>query len=65
MVGVGDSVEHDVAGARGAGVSAALLRSGIIAGTDGPGLEELYHRHGVVPNYILPAFVWRNSALRP
>ncbi|MEJ1975328.1 MAG: TIGR01459 family HAD-type hydrolase [Acetobacteraceae bacterium] len=36
--GVGDSVEHDIAGARGAGCRAALIANGIATGLDGAAL---------------------------
>jgi HAD superfamily hydrolase (TIGR01459 family) len=58
VVGVGDSIEHDIAGARGAGISAALVRSGILAELDAAGLAALCAEHGAVPDYLLPAFAW-------
>ncbi|MBX3569474.1 MAG: TIGR01459 family HAD-type hydrolase [Rhizobiaceae bacterium] len=59
VVCVGDSVEHDIAGAHGAGLQAALVRSGIIAGAGDSELEALYAEHGTRPDFVLPAFAWR------
>jgi HAD superfamily hydrolase (TIGR01459 family) len=56
VIGIGDSVEHDVAGAKASGVSAALVRSGILADADAASLEALYARHQARPDFVLPAF---------
>lgn len=58
VVGIGDSVEHDIAGARGMGLAAALVRSGILAGMPPAELDALYAEHGATPDYVLPAFQW-------
>ncbi|TGR16391.1 TIGR01459 family HAD-type hydrolase, partial [Mesorhizobium sp. M1C.F.Ca.ET.196.01.1.1] len=39
VVGIGDSIEHDIAGASGAGLSSALVRSGILAEMSGQQLD--------------------------
>ncbi len=55
---IGDSVEHDIAGGRGAGLKTALVRTGIhkeMALTD---LEALFRKYGAVPDYIIPAFAF-------
>jgi HAD superfamily hydrolase (TIGR01459 family) len=55
-LGVGDSVEHDIAGAKGVGADAALVLAGIHAGeTD---LEALYLQEGARPDHVLEHFVW-------
>jgi HAD superfamily hydrolase (TIGR01459 family) len=59
VIGIGDSIEHDIAGARGAGLSAALVRSGILAELSERELDELFSRHDSVPDFILPAFTWQ------
>jgi HAD superfamily hydrolase (TIGR01459 family) len=59
VVGIGDSIEHDIAGAKAAGISAALVRSGILADMPPAGLDDLFRRHDAVPDYVLPGFVWR------
>jgi HAD superfamily hydrolase (TIGR01459 family) len=55
---IGDSVEHDIAGARGAGLAAALVRSGIHADLEGDGLEAEFFRHRARPDFILTRFAW-------
>ncbi len=55
---VGDSVEHDIVGARRFGARAILVRTGINAGNGEDGLAEKFARHGVVPDEILDAFRW-------
>lgn len=59
VVGVGDSLEHDVAGARGVGLSAALVRTGVIDGIADANLEALYVEQDLRPDFILPAFTWQ------
>lgn len=58
VVAVGDSVEHDVAGAQRAGVAAALVRSGIHADLDAAELGALFGAHAAAPDFILPGFRW-------
>lgn len=60
IVGIGDSIEHDIAGARGVGVSAALVRSGILASLDARELEAEFDRHDTTPDFLLPAFRWQS-----
>lgn len=59
IVGIGDSIEHDIAGAKGVGISAALVRSGILADLDEAGLQEAFVRYGAAPDFVLPQFVWQ------
>ncbi|MGB3643737.1 MAG: TIGR01459 family HAD-type hydrolase [Mesorhizobium sp.] len=59
IVGIGDSIEHDIAGAKGVGISAALVRSGILAELGPAELEQAFAEHGATPDFILPQFVWR------
>ena len=54
-VGIGDSVEHDVVGAKGAGADAALILSGIHANEDP---EPLYARYGARADHVLERFAW-------
>jgi HAD superfamily hydrolase (TIGR01459 family) len=67
IVAVGDSLEHDIAGAARAGVPSALVAGGIHAGALGirPGempapraLAVLLDRAAARPAFVLPAFVW-------
>lgn len=60
VVCIGDSVEHDIAGAHGAGLQAALVRSGIIADASDIELEAIYVEHATRPDFVLPAFAWRS-----
>jgi HAD superfamily hydrolase (TIGR01459 family) len=54
-LGIGDSVEHDVVGAKGAGADAALVLGGIHAGDDP---EALYARYGAKADHVLAKFAW-------
>jgi ribonucleotide monophosphatase NagD (HAD superfamily) len=67
IVAIGDSVEHDVAGAAGMVLDTALIMSGIHgAGFDLLGgleanraaLEQLEAEFGVRPRWLLPRFRW-------
>ncbi|WP_342629543.1 TIGR01459 family HAD-type hydrolase [Nguyenibacter vanlangensis] len=55
---VGDSVEHDIAGALGFGARSALVRTGILADATPQQLEAAFARHAARPDYILPALAW-------
>jgi HAD superfamily hydrolase (TIGR01459 family) len=55
---IGDSVEHDVAGAKGVGLSAALVRSGIHADMSDADLAAEFETRHARPDYIIPAFRW-------
>jgi HAD superfamily hydrolase (TIGR01459 family) len=50
---VGDSVEHDIAGAHCFGAPAALVRTGILAEMTGTELAEEFERRGATPEFIL------------
>lgn len=50
---VGDSVEHDVVGARAFGAPVVLVRTGILGDLDERGLAQELAHHGVVPDYVL------------
>jgi HAD superfamily hydrolase (TIGR01459 family) len=56
VAGIGDSVEHDVAGARAAGVGAWLVHAGILADADDATIAAECHRHGVAPDGVLDGF---------
>jgi len=56
VVGIGDSVEHDIAGAHAAGCKAWLVRSGIIADADDAALAAECARHQAIPDGMLRAF---------
>jgi HAD superfamily hydrolase (TIGR01459 family) len=50
---VGDSVEHDIAGANRFGAFAALVRTGILAGLSDKELAAEIGRHGALPDYVI------------
>ena len=56
IVSIGDSIEHDVAGARSIGAAAALVRTGILADADEETLAEEMRRRGATPDYLLLTF---------
>ncbi|HEX7391107.1 MAG TPA: TIGR01459 family HAD-type hydrolase [Acidiphilium sp.] len=58
IVGVGDSIEHDIAGAAAQGCRTLLVRTGILAGADTAGLDSEMARFGARPDAIVPEFVW-------
>ena len=51
---IGDSVEHDVAGAAGAGCDSLLVATGIHAGASDAELEALFAAAGTRPTWLLP-----------
>jgi HAD superfamily hydrolase (TIGR01459 family) len=55
---VGDSLEHDIAGAIASGLFSALVRTGILAEMDDRALEKAFAKEKARPDFILPAFVW-------
>lgn len=57
IIGIGDSLEHDVAGAKGAGFAAALVTSGIHA-DDGPDALAAAMAAHAAPDLLLPRFTW-------
>jgi HAD superfamily hydrolase (TIGR01459 family) len=56
VAGVGDSVEHDIAGAKGVGCRAWLVRAGIIEGADDAAIAGECTRFGAEPDGVLEAF---------
>jgi HAD superfamily hydrolase (TIGR01459 family) len=59
VVCIGDSIEHDIAGGKGAGLSAALVRSGIVADLSAADLDALYADHGARPDHVIAEFAFR------
>jgi HAD superfamily hydrolase (TIGR01459 family) len=53
---IGDSVEHDIAGARAAGCAAWLVRGGIIEGWSDAEIAAEFARRNVTPDGMLDAF---------
>ena len=58
VLAIGDSIEHDIAGAARMGLRSALIRKGILADLDDAGLARLYEQHRATPDFILERFVW-------
>ncbi|MGI9434640.1 MAG: TIGR01459 family HAD-type hydrolase [Geminicoccaceae bacterium] len=67
ILGIGDSLEHDIAGGNGIGIDTALLAHGVHrdafdGATTGEAkkaaLDQLATSYGTRPNYVLPSFVW-------
>ena len=59
IVCIGDSIEHDIAGGHRAGLSTALVQTGILADWSASQMNELYVQHEVWPDYVLPGFNWK------
>lgn len=58
VVCVGDSIEHDIAGGRAAGLNTALVATGILETSTATERERLFAEHGAPPDFLLPAFAW-------
>jgi HAD superfamily hydrolase (TIGR01459 family) len=56
---IGDSPEHDIAGARSAGLASALVRTGIHADLSDIELQALFDKQNATPDYILPGLIWQ------
>lgn len=66
-LGIGDSLHHDIAGARGAGIESLFIAAGVHANALGiawgeipaeAALEALYREIGQRPDYAVPVFRW-------
>lgn len=53
VLAIGDSVEHDIAGAARMGFNSLLIRGGILIEVDGAGLENLYTEYQAWPTYVM------------
>ncbi|MDQ0457917.1 TIGR01459 family HAD-type hydrolase [Rhizobium paknamense] len=58
---LGDSVEHDIAGAAGAGLKSVLVTTGILANASPEQRAELFEAHGAIPDFIIPSFIWQEG----
>lgn len=56
IVCIGDSIEHDIAGAAGAGLASCLVRTGILAATPESALASICKAHGARPDYLMERF---------
>ena len=57
VICIGDSIEHDIAGAQSAGLASCLVRSGILADLSPAELQQELARHAAMPDFVTPAFV--------
>ena len=55
---IGDSVEHDIAGATQAGFRSILVKTGILSGASPQMLEQLFNDHGSRPGTVIDRFIW-------
>ncbi|WP_234822727.1 TIGR01459 family HAD-type hydrolase [Ensifer adhaerens] len=55
---IGDSIEHDIAGAANAGLHAVLVTTGILERASDEERRRLFAEHGASPDFILPKFTW-------
>jgi HAD superfamily hydrolase (TIGR01459 family) len=53
---IGDSVEHDIAGAASAGFASVLVATGILEHASADDRARLFEHHQAVPDFILPMF---------
>lgn len=58
VVCVGDSIEHDIAGGQGAGLSTALVTTGILDRASPAERARLFAEHGATPDFLLRTFAW-------
>jgi HAD superfamily hydrolase (TIGR01459 family) len=56
IICLGDSVAHDIKGANAAGLSSALVLTGLAGSLTEEDLAALFHKYEVSPDYLLPAF---------
>ena len=57
-VAVGDSVEHDIAGGRRAGLATVFVAGGLCAGKSDAELDALYRHFAAEPDWVVPLFRW-------
>jgi HAD superfamily hydrolase (TIGR01459 family) len=55
---IGDSIEHDIAGGRSAGLGTALVRTGVSADLAPAEIERRCQERGVFPDWVLPSLEW-------
>ena len=56
IVCIGDSIEHDIAGAAGAGLASCLVRTGILADRSESDLASIADAHGARPDFLMDRF---------
>ncbi|SDA89967.1 TIGR01459 family HAD-type hydrolase [Sinorhizobium sp. NFACC03] len=58
VAAIGDSIEHDIAGAASAGLHSVLVTTGILEQASDEERRRLFAEHGASPDFILPKFLW-------
>jgi len=58
VICIGDSIEHDILGAKAAGLHSVLVRTGILAEADDGELDRISMQFRAFPNFILPKFAF-------
>jgi HAD superfamily hydrolase (TIGR01459 family) len=58
VVAIGDSVEHDIVGAKQMGVASVLVQGGILAEASADLLPDIFADHGAAPDWIIPSLSW-------
>ncbi|TQV83074.1 TIGR01459 family HAD-type hydrolase [Denitrobaculum tricleocarpae] len=58
IIGIGDSIEHDIAGARGIGAASLLIKGGILADADEAELSALFAKYKAAPDFLSQSFAW-------
>ena len=58
VLAAGDSLEHDIVGAKGAGIASLYIRGGIGHDTSVAQLKEAVTRLGVAPDFCAERFAW-------
>jgi HAD superfamily hydrolase (TIGR01459 family) len=61
VVCIGDSIDHDILGAKSAGLDSVLVRTGILADVNEEQLEDLYEGARAYPTHILQRFALQPS----
>lgn len=55
---IGDSIEHDIVGGRGAGLGTALMRTGVSADLSPTDIDRICRERGVFPDWVVPSLAW-------
>lgn len=57
-IAMGDSMEHDIAGGRKAGLATALVLTGLSSGLTDRDVRERVAFHDAVPDFVMPGLAW-------
>lgn len=58
VVCIGDSIEHDIAGGRRAGLATALVMTGVLETSAASEKMRLFAEHGAAPDFLLRTLAW-------